>query len=318
MFYLISFLLWLLLRWMFKDSIWWLALINSYILWFFLPLPILFVVGLLRRQTRSLLYLVVPILIFTWLYGALLYPPPRAEILENGRVLTAMTFNLLTKNYDFPAIVKAIQSADADVVGLQEVHPRHANALQEMLSQEYPYQFYPPPENINDVAILSRYPFEISTPIIIPPRDKALYARLDVDGQEVHVFVAHLMPNQPLRRGDQSLSKHFSQRFSFRSKEILVIQKLYCDLQGPALLLCDCNLTDTSQAYRILDATWDDSFQEVGWGLGLTAITEPVPFPMQRIDYIWHTSQFIPMQAMVGTDGGSDHLPVVSELVLLP
>jgi vancomycin resistance protein VanJ len=34
----------------------------------------------------------------------------------------------------------------------------------------------------------------------------------------------------------------------------------------------------------------------------------------QRYDYIWHTAELQALDASVGSDGGSDHLPVVARL----
>jgi len=39
-----------------------------------------------------------------------------------------------------------------------------------------------------------------------------------------------------------------------------------------------------------------------------------VPFPTQRIDYIWHSAGLAAGTAEVGQAGGSDHLPVVARL----
>jgi vancomycin resistance protein VanJ len=36
-------------------------------------------------------------------------------------------------------------------------------------------------------------------------------------------------------------------------------------------------------------------------------------FPLQRLDYIWHTNRLAALNALVGTDGGSDHLPLLAD-----
>ena len=59
-----------------------------------------------------------------------------------------------------------------------------------------------------------------------------------------------------------------------------------------------------------------DSFSEVGWGVGHTFYPPQLPFPIQRIDYVWHSEDFRATQAYVGEDGGSDHLPIVAKLRL--
>jgi len=39
-------------------------------------------------------------------------------------------------------------------------------------------------------------------------------------------------------------------------------------------------------------------------------------FPMLRVDYVWYTEPLSCRQAWVGEDTGSDHLPVLAELVM--
>jgi vancomycin resistance protein VanJ len=77
-------------------------------------------------------------------------------------------------------------------------------------------------------------------------------------------------------------------------------------------VLCDCNLTDTSQAYPQMAQGLSDSFAQVGWGFGHTFQGEEWKFPLQRLDYIWHTDRLNAIDAYVGKDGGSDHLPILA------
>lgn len=79
------------------------------------------------------------------------------------------------------------------------------------------------------------------------------------------------------------------------------------------LVLCDCNLTDTSEAYATLRAGLHDSFAEAGWGLGLTMLLSQPHIPAQRYDYIWHTDELVALSAQVGADGGSDHLLLLAQ-----
>jgi endonuclease/exonuclease/phosphatase (EEP) superfamily protein YafD len=89
-------------------------------------------------------------------------------------------------------------------------------------------------------------------------------------------------------------------------------------LHEPALLLCDCNLTDTSQAYARLATFMADSFREAGWGFGHSSFSRRPPFQAQRLDYVWHSDQLAALEAAVGPDGGSDHRPVIARLALRP
>ena len=106
------------------------------------------------------------------------------------------------------------------------------------------------------------------------------------------------------------------ERYGRRAAEVTRIQEKIAGLDEPILLMCDCNLTDTSEAYARLDTVLDDSFREIGWGFGHTFYPPVAPSPIQRIDYVWHSDDFVAVKAFVGQDGGSDHLPIVAILGL--
>ena len=59
---------------------------------------------------------------------------------------------------------------------------------------------------------------------------------------------------------------------------------------------------------------FSDSFDEAGWGLGHTMRAPLVRVPALRLDYVWHTPELRPIEARVGAEAGSDHLPVVTHL----
>jgi vancomycin resistance protein VanJ len=106
-----------------------------------------------------------------------------------------------------------------------------------------------------------------------------------------------------------------------RDGQIETMRHLVRQASGPVLVLCDCNMSDQSTAYHDLDRLLDDSFREVGQGLGLSAtrfLANRRVFPlMARIDYVWHSADFRAYAAFVADDSGSsDHHPVVARLAL--
>lgn len=53
----------------------------------------------------------------------------------------------------------------------------------------------------------------------------------------------------------------------------------------------------------------------LGWGLRRTMLATGLAWPAQRLDYIWYTDELQAVDAVVGQDGGSDHLPAVARLL---
>jgi endonuclease/exonuclease/phosphatase (EEP) superfamily protein YafD len=91
----------------------------------------------------------------------------------------------------------------------------------------------------------------------------------------------------------------------------------------PTLIMGDLNTTDQTMTYRFMvDADLRDTWREIGWGLGYTWPVRlrgnNLPFPVMRIDFIWHTNNFQAMSAWVGPKTVSDHLPVIADLILTP
>ena len=136
-----------------------------------------------------------------------------------------------------------------------------------------------------------------------------------IHGKPLTIIVAHLTPNYVPPVPWQEYPQLLQQRYNSRATEIDYLLKYIQKNTHPAIVLCDCNLTDTSQAYPQMASGLADSFAQVGWGLGHTFQGEQIQIPVQRLDYIWHTDRLKPIDAYIGKDGGSDHLPLLGIFV---
>jgi vancomycin resistance protein VanJ len=225
-----------------------------------------------------------------------------------------MTFNVLWSNEDYGRIAGAIQAADPDIVAFQELRPQHLPAIQARLNGAFPYQATHPLDQFHTIGLLSRFPIESVTPLTDPPFERALLVRLRAGAHPLAVIVAHLTPTNMFDRGLAQLPTVVSERYTRRAAQARALVVAAQAAGQPTLVLCDCNLTDTSEAYATLRAGLGDSFREAGWGLGLTMLLPQTSIPAQRYDYIWHSTELVARSAQVGADGGSDHLPVVAPL----
>jgi vancomycin resistance protein VanJ len=336
-FYVLFTSVWLSLRLLFFDRLWWVALLNYIAIYLFVPLPLLLAASFWQHRWRLLLGLSIPTVAFILLYGTLFLPaltnPPA------GRDITVMSFNVLLGNLDHAPLVRAIRASKPDILGLQEFTPELAKPLMQDLAADYPYSTLAllDQEGVEAVGILSRFPIETESAFPLPgnragiryptkaefiaPGDRiASSAVIQIDGQRIKVVsvdgVHNPTPGKPLNQWASVATQHYAQKAA-------EVQRLERELRGdggPFLLLCDCNLADTSQAYAQLASFAKDSFREAGWGFGHT-INVPVGMfflPIgQRMDYIWHSPEFTALEASVGRDAGSsDHLPVIAKLRL--
>ncbi|MGG6270769.1 endonuclease/exonuclease/phosphatase family protein [Leptolyngbya sp. AN03gr2] len=304
--YLSSLLFWFGLRLLFSDRFWWLALLNTFAPYLFLPIVILLPLAFWSRKRRLLIGLILGCLLFGVLF------PPRLNFPTTARrntLLRVMTFNLLWSNQDYPKITQVVQKMDADVVGIQELQPKELPNLLKAISPIYPYYAIHPADRFHTVALFSRLPIESVKPLLFPPIERGLQAIVRYGDQRINVLVTHLTPNNiPLNQ----LVSETIDRYTRRAAETEFLKKFIPEQSLPTIMLCDCNMTDSSETYYELRKVLKDSFEERGQGTGHTLVSSIVPFAVQRLDYVWHTGELQSIESFVGADGGSDHLPVIA------
>jgi endonuclease/exonuclease/phosphatase (EEP) superfamily protein YafD len=91
----------------------------------------------------------------------------------------------------------------------------------------------------------------------------------------------------------------------------------------PYIVAGDFNTSDQSLIYPRIASLMGDSFREAGFGFGTSwpvsaAQRETFGFlpPLVRIDYIWHSRDWVATQAAQGPPLGSDHLALTATLAL--
>ncbi len=296
----------------------WVAFANNFVPWWALGALAAAALALFSTYRWPLIALQVPALIaFLALYGPLILPHSlAAETGGNpGAALRVATYNTLSVRSDPVRVVETVAALDADLVGLQELGPRHADRMAGRLAAEYPYQALHPLLPVHGVGLLSRYPIRETEVIrLLPDSMLSLRAVVEVDGAPVTVFVTH--PSPP--RNAFSPLTYDSTR---RDREIGILLDDHLNgIAGPLIVMGDFNMTDQSDTYRAVDDRLDDAFRQAGRGMGFTypATLKPalrVVAGLVRIDYIWHDAHFTALDAWPGPDGGtSDHRPVVAEL----
>lgn len=308
--YISLFSLWILVRLVFFDRFWWLALINTAALYIFVPLLFLLPVAFIYRRWRCLLGLCFPLGVFLAFYGPLFLPSLPVALAQNSRQITVMSFNMLFYNTDYDEIARMVNANSPDIIGLQEVPTNGDKLLLAKFASTYSYHAFLPVENHHNVGILSRFPLE-KVAALPKPLERALQATVQVDNKRpLQVIVSHLMPNYPM----SDAVKLAQGWYDIRAAQASYIANLVKRRQVPNIMLCDCNYIELSEAYMLTRKAMHDSFYDVGWGFGHT-MTGPL-FPVGRIDYIWYTKELQPLDAYVGSGGGSDHLPVIAKLAI--
>lgn len=334
--YLGGWVVYFVLRAVVGNRLWEIELVGQGLHWLLLTAIPVLVVLLQQRRWRRAAWGTVPVIALLALYGPLWLPRPDPELTcatpgIRCRTLTVMSYNVGAGLAVPDALVNVVRDSGADLIGLQEVAPEQAKALDLHTRDLYPYQV------IYDLggdgrAVLSRYPVEEETLVNVGWEQvpSYLHATLNVDGSPLSVLVVRAHPPRlggyVDRYGFQSWNSGQVVAEVATTDEPSVyiphLDRSVAATQEPTLLMTDLNITDQGADYRrYRRAGLTDAFRAAGRGYGLTFPARAggwrdLPgLPLVRIDYVWVTDEFVVTDAWVGADAGSDHLPVLARVV---
>ena len=245
--------------------------------------------------------------------------PGHASALVRG--LTVMTLNVLADNPQHGALAAAVAVEDPDVVAFQELEPDAAADLVRSLAECYPYHALVR-EVKRGAGVLSKYPLRDAEPVRLSD-DGNWNQRLVVETPLGQLTLLNVHPAVPSLRAEGlgPFGLPIVYDTARRSTEVARLLELVDGAAGPVLVTGDFNLSDiagtTGCAGRLGDA-----YRSAGWGFGHTfprvgsfPQSLPAPWPVVRLDYVWHSPELRPVAAHVGPSGGSDHHAVVVRLV---
>jgi endonuclease/exonuclease/phosphatase (EEP) superfamily protein YafD len=266
-----------------------------------------------RGYKRTLL-LILPV----WIYSFLFYPylyPTFAGSAASEPDLTVMTYNVLYSNLDYDAVANVIRTYDPDVIALQEVMPEMMDALNDRLSEEYPYSIHGTNDDYGVTAIFSQYPLSEMRVIDLVEDRRVVIARADVDGQPVTFASVHLRAyGLNWVRPITDVPKEIVRRTEAQNHQTEILWEELHSEPGTVIIGCDCNSKQTSSSYRLLDEWLDSAAYQVGWrvpGVSLPGAKQDTS--LERIDFIWYRGELEPFGAFeIQDSGGSDHLPILA------
>ena len=238
--------------------------------------------------------------------------------------LTVMTFNTLAWQREGRDLEASIAQADPDVVGLQEIGPRAADHLIEAFAERLPYHFVTQSPTSSGAAVLSRYPIRDTVAFRASPQGH-WWQRMTIESPAGPITYVNLHTRIPYvrktHRGLGPLKLPLEFHAERRRNEVRTLVSMLEEIDGPLIVVGDFNMTERSPDHRLLSGRLRDAYQAVGAGLGLSfprrgafPIAFPAPWPMLRLDYVWHSEHFRPAWAYRGDAGHSDHHPIVAGL----
>lgn len=300
-------LAWLVLRWRPGDSFWPVRLVNYATPWLLLGLgPGLAFAGLTRRR-RLAVVLLVPTLFIVTTYAPLFLP--RTSPVQAGQQppLRVMSYNIWGGNENIAAAHQLIVAQQPDLLFLQEVSLGISRELFPRLSTLYgtqaPFILY---DRQSEQAIVSRYPLHLTETSY--RKGRVLKAIVDLPSGPTAVWNVH--PFQP-----------FPWELHFR--QIQTLAEEITAVEGPLIVAGDFNTTEQAEPYRLISRSLHNAHWEAGWGFGFSfpsadrQFKDHTPIPsLVRIDHIFFNDRFYALRAgTLNRSGGSDHYPIVAELV---
>ncbi|MEU0985093.1 endonuclease/exonuclease/phosphatase family protein [Streptomyces sp. NPDC005953] len=271
------------------------SLVDTFLPWSWLAIPLLLFLGLVRRAPLALIGALLPGLAWLGLFGGSLIDKRGAD----GE-LTVVSHNIGAENPDPAGTARTLAGTGAQVIAVQELSTTAREEFQGALPARYRHHTVQ-----GGVGLWSTYPMTAPEPVDIMPWPRALRATLATPKGPVTVFVAHLASVRVTSESGFTTDRR-------DQAADLLARAVDRDPAAKVLVVGDFNGTPDDRGLApLLDGM--TSAQEVaGDGFGFSW---PARFALARIDHILARG-LRPTSADTLPPTGSDHLPVVASFHL--
>ncbi|MGP3979522.1 endonuclease/exonuclease/phosphatase family protein [Streptomyces sp. KR80] len=273
------------------------SLLETFLPWLALGIPLLLLFALLRRSATALVALVLPSLVWLNLFGGLV----TEKAIGTPGHLTVATHNVNAENPDPAGTARDVAASDADVVALEELTGDAMATYEKALAGTYRYHSVQ-----GTVGIWSKYPLRDTRPVGIKLGwIRALRTTVGTPQGQVAVYVAH-MP---------SVRVKFNAGFTAGQRDdsaAALGDAIAGERLDRVVLLGDLNGTMNDRSLAPVTSQMRSTQGAVGDGFGFSW---PASFPMTRIDQIM-VRGMEPVKSWSLPRTGSDHLPVAASVEL--
>ena len=231
--------------------------------------------------------------------GGGLATPKRAD----GRAIRVMTLNVWARNRQYERVAKLVHTESPDVVVLEEIDEGWRETL-ELLEPDWPYQKMVLDGGHFGISLLSRIPFVDARIERITGEIPAIVAEVGVDGVPLSVCGVHLT-RPTSRAGSERQARQYDQ----------LIERLAGE--PPArIVLGDFNATPWTRSFARFCERSGLRNSRSGFGI-LPSWPTFVPGVLRiPIDHCLTSPAVEVRHIRIGPSVGSDHLPVVVDLMV--
>ena len=223
-----------------------------------------------------------------------------------GPTLKVVSANLLMVHQNPPALADELDRLDADVYFLQELSDRWDRELERRgFWKRYPYNRRVVSEDSFGSAIASRLPVS-ELDVFWLAELPEMRGVLSFNGRSIELFNFHLLPPR---------SREYVPYFQTGVDGVLATARQLRARGGSFIIAGDFNSTPDSRLAAGMRAVSDDAWEIAGAGFGATWPNGVFPVPPIRLDHVFLSPDLAVSHVTLGTGTGSDHLPIIADIV---
>jgi endonuclease/exonuclease/phosphatase (EEP) superfamily protein YafD len=216
-----------------------------------------------------------------------------------------MSANVWFRNRDYQAAMDLIAAENPDIVGLLEVDDAWIGQLS-ALHARYPHKVLYPEDGAYGMALFSRFPLRelAPSPYVTAGTQAGIFVEVQLPGRSFDLLLAHL------------IAPTTADRAKLRNRQLAGIAQMLRARGGQEQILAgDFNITPWSPYYaqlerqtRMTNAARVSGYRPT-WPTGFNPLKIP-------IDHFLVSGGFEITQFRTAADIGSDHLPIVLDVVV--
>ncbi|MBD1884774.1 endonuclease/exonuclease/phosphatase family protein [Microcoleus vaginatus] len=230
------------------------------------------------------------------------FPAPAVAAATPGQNLRILHSNVLRSNRRYSDVISLVKAEQPDIAVFVEVNSTWAKQLS-VLSEIFPYSSTQQESERFGSAIYSKLPLENSSVKAFSNQRKSLSADVKFQGKIISLLLAH--PTVPIKQ----------KSFIDRNKQLAGIGEYAAQVKNPLIVVGDFNTTMWSPFYKNMVKTGKLRNARSGFGILPTWPTF-MPLAYIPIDHFLVSKEIGVLKIRTGRNVGSDHLPLITDLVI--
>lgn len=231
-----------------------------------------------------------------------------ADIERGEATLRIVAANVKTPNRNAEGLLQQVRAADPHILVALETDAWWESQL-DSLEERYPFTIKCPRDNLYGMHVYSRLPLEESEiQYLVEPDVPSMHALVRLPcGAGVRAHFLHPAPPSPTENEESSE----------RDAELIIVARSVADADVPVVVAGDLNdvaWSKTTRLFRKLSGLLDP---RVGRGMFNTFHAEHF-FIRWPLDHLFHSDHFRLSRLQRLQPFGSDHFPLLTELVYQP